>query len=94
MPFFARQALPAGAYPGIPAIDTLSVGAQWVVSEKVPEETVYQITRALWHPTTRQLLDKGHPKGGQIVVDKALEGLGIPLHPGAERYYRESGMIQ
>jgi TRAP transporter TAXI family solute receptor len=94
VPFFARQALPAGAYPGIPAIDTLSVGAQWVVSEKVPEETVYQITRALWHPTTRQLLDKGHPKGGQIVVEKALDGLGIPLHPGAERYYREIGMIQ
>jgi len=94
VPFFAKQALPAGAYPGIPDIATLSVGAQWVVSERVPEETVYQITRALWHPTTRQLLDKGHPKGRQIVVEQALDGLGIPLHPGAERYYREIGMIQ
>jgi hypothetical protein len=93
LPFFARQALPASAYPGIAAIDTLSVGAQWVVSAEVPEEMVYAITRALWHPTTRQLLDKGHPKGSQIVLEKALEGLGIPLHPGAERYYREVGLL-
>ena len=94
VPFFARQALPAGTYPGVAAIDTLSVGAQWVVSESVPEETVYAVTRALWHPTTRQLLDGGHPKGSQIVIEKALDGLGIPLHPGAERYYREIGLLK
>jgi len=93
-PFFARQALPAGTYPGIGAITTLSVGAQWVVSDQVPEETVYEITRALWHPNTRQLLDKGHPKGHQIVIETALDGLGIPLHPGAERYYREVGVLK
>ncbi|MEQ8355736.1 MAG: TAXI family TRAP transporter solute-binding subunit [Kiloniellaceae bacterium] len=93
-PFFARQSLPAGTYPGIGAIDTLSVGAQWLVSATVPEETVYEITRALWHPTTRQLLDKGHPKGRQITLDQALDGLGVPLHPGAERYYREAGVLK
>lgn len=93
-PFFARDAVPDGTYPGIPAVETLSVGAQWVVSAKVPEETVYAITAALWHPTTRQLLDEGHPKGSQIVLEKALEGLGIPLHPGAERYYREAGLLK
>lgn len=93
-PFFARQTLPADSYPGIPAIDTLSVGAQWVVSATVPEETVHAITAALWHPTTRQLLGDGHPTGSQIVPEKALEGLGIPLHPGAERYYREAGLLK
>jgi len=93
-PFFVRQTLPADSYPGLAATDTLSVGAQWVVSAAVPEETVYAITAALWHPTTRQLLDEGHPKGSQIVLEKALEGLGIPLHPGAERYYRETGLLK
>jgi hypothetical protein len=93
-PFFAKQSLPAGTYPGIGAVDTLSVGAQWIVSDKVPEETVYNITRALWHASTRQLLDAGHPKGRQMVLAKALDGLGIPLHPGAERYYREAGLLK
>ena len=78
----------------MPATETLSVGAQWVVSEQVPEETVYEITRALWHPSTRQLLDKGHPKGSQITLENALDGLGVPLHPGAERYYREAGVLK
>lgn len=93
-PFFARQVLAAGTYPGIGQKPTVSVGAQWVVAESVSEETVYQITRSLWHPSTRQLLDKGHPKGQLIVIENALEGLGVPLHPGAERYYREVGALQ
>lgn len=92
-PFFARQTVPLGVYPGVPETETLSVGAQWVVSEKVPEEEVYQITRSLWHPSTRQLLDKGHPKGSQILLEKALDGIGIPLHDGAARYYREAGVL-
>jgi TRAP transporter TAXI family solute receptor len=93
-PFFARQTVQIGAYPGVPATETISVGAQWLVSSEVPEETVYEIARALWHPTTRQLLDKGHPKGSQITLEKALDGLGVPLHPGAERYYREAGLLK
>lgn len=92
-PFFARQTVPVGVYPGVPETETLSVGAQWVVSDKVPEEEVYQITRSLWHPSTRQLLDKGHPKGSQIQLEKALDGIGIPLHSGAARYYREVGVL-
>lgn len=93
-PFFARQTVPVGTYPGIPAIETLSVGAQWLVSDKVSEEEVYEITRALWHENTHILLEKGHPKGSQVVIDKALDGIGIPLHPGAERYYREAGLLK
>jgi len=92
-PFFARQILPLRTYPGIGTVETLSVGAQMVVSDRVPEETVYAITRSLWHPSTRLLLDRGHPKGKQIVIEQALDGLGIPLHPGAERYYREVGQL-
>ncbi len=93
-PFFARQVLASGTYPGIGERETVSVGAQWLVAESVPEEIVYEITRSLWHPSTRQLLDKGHPKGAQIVLENALEGLGVPLHPGAERYYREAGVLE
>ena len=93
-PFFAKHVVAAGTYPGIGETETISVGAQWLVSESVPEEIVYQITRSLWHPSTRQLLDKGHPKGQQIVIEQALEGLGVPLHPGAERYYQETGALQ
>ncbi len=91
-PFFATDRIPAGTYFNTPATDTLSVGAQWLVSADVPAERVYQITRALWHPSTRRLLDSGHPKGAQIGVFTALDGLVVPLHPGARRYYSEAGI--
>jgi TRAP transporter TAXI family solute receptor len=93
VPFFAPITIPAGTYFNVGQTKTLSVGAQWLVSAEMPEETVYAITRALWHENSRRLLDKGHPKGRLIRLETALHGLGAPLHPGAARYYREHGLI-
>ena len=92
-PFFAKDVIPAGTYPGIGQIDTISVGAQWVVGAEVDEELVYGITKALWHENARKLLDNGHAKGLAITLETALDGIAIPLHPGAERYYREVGLL-
>jgi uncharacterized protein len=39
-------------------------------------------------------LDSGHAKGRVIKLETALEGLGIPLHPGAEKFYKEKGLIK
>lgn len=90
--FFSADLIPSGVYDGIGEIRTLSVGAQWVVDARVDAELVYRITRALWHPSNRKLLDNGHPKAKLMRRETALEGVSIPLHPGAERYYREAGL--
>jgi len=92
-PFFSEEAIPSGTYFNVPYTPTLSVGAQWLVGANLPEDDIYHITRALWHDNTRHLLDSGHPKGRLIRIETALEGLGVPLHPGAERYYREQGLM-
>ncbi|MHA1536259.1 MAG: TAXI family TRAP transporter solute-binding subunit [Alphaproteobacteria bacterium] len=93
-PFFSHGTIAGGAYRGVGETSTLSVGAQWVVSAKVSADVVYGITKALWHANTRKLLDRGHPKGKTIRIENALRGIGIPLHPGAERFYREVGRIK
>jgi uncharacterized protein len=92
--FFARDVIPAGIYAGVPETPTVSVGAQWVVAAEVDDDLVYGITKALWHDNARILLDDGHAKGRAITLATALDGVGIPLHPGAERYYREIGLLQ
>lgn len=92
--FFAPDVIPAGTYEGIGETRTISVGAQWVVGAEVDEELVYGITEALWHENARKLLDNGHAKGKAITLETALDGIGIPLHPGAERFYREAGLLQ
>jgi TRAP transporter TAXI family solute receptor len=93
-PFFAEHVIPGGTYEGLAEdATTLSVGAQWVTSADQPEELIYEITKALWNDNTRALLDNGHAKGKSITAETALDGVGIPLHPGAERYYREAGLL-
>jgi TRAP transporter TAXI family solute receptor len=94
VPFFATEAIPEGSYDGIPAAPTLSVGAIWLVAAKTEDATVYEITRALWQDSTLALLAAGHPRGKEIAADRAVRGLGVPLHPGAARYYVEHAMIR
>ena len=93
--FFSVGTVPGGTYEGVDEdVETLAVGAQWITSEAQPEELIYRITKALWNDATRRLLDVGHPKGASVLIDTALDGIGIPLHPGAELYYREIGLIE
>jgi uncharacterized protein len=92
--FFAADEIPAGTYKDIGAVKTVAVGAQWVTSSKVSADIVYEVTKALWSDKTRTMLDSGHAKGKAIRRETALLGLGLPLHAGAERFYKEVGLIK
>jgi TRAP-type uncharacterized transport system substrate-binding protein len=71
------------------------VGAVLVVRDSLSDELVYNVTRSLWSDVTRGLLDRGHAKGREIVKENALQGRGVvPFHPGAERFYREAGILR
>lgn len=94
-PFYFESPIPTNTYEGIETeVETVAVAAQWLVSANLSEELVYGITAALWNDTTRRLLDLGHAKGKDVQLDTALEALGLPLHPGAERYYKEIGRLK
>jgi len=92
--FFAASEIPAGTYDGVAATPTISVGAQWFTSAKEDDTLIYNITKALWNKESRKLLDVGHAKGKTITLETALAGVGVPLHPGAERFYKEAGLIK
>lgn len=92
--FFSADEIPDGAYKNVPGVKTVSVNALWVTSSKLTDALIYAVTAALWNPNTRKLLDSGHAKGKTIKLDSALDGLGIPLHAGAEKFYKEKGLIK
>jgi TRAP-type uncharacterized transport system substrate-binding protein len=48
----------------------------------------------LWNDESRKLLDVGHAKGKTITPASALNGIGVPLHAGAERFYKEAGLLK
>ncbi|WP_290686766.1 MULTISPECIES: TAXI family TRAP transporter solute-binding subunit [unclassified Haematobacter] len=93
--FLGEGVIPGGTYAGVEEdTPTLALGAVWVTRAEEPEELVYALTRALWNDRTRTALDKGPPQGADISIETALDMLQIPLHPGAERYYREAGLLE
>ncbi|MEL6963897.1 MAG: TAXI family TRAP transporter solute-binding subunit [Pseudomonadota bacterium] len=97
IPAYIPSSIPSGVYEGVDYdVKTSAVSALLVVSSELDEELVYGITSALWNDNTRKLLDNGHAKGKQITPDTALDGieaLGVPLHPGAQRFYEEAGLL-
>ncbi|MBO6816421.1 MAG: TAXI family TRAP transporter solute-binding subunit [Rhizobiaceae bacterium] len=92
--FFAQSDIPEGTYEGVDATSTVAVGAQWFTSAKEDEELIYNITKALWNDNSRKLLDVGHAKGKTITMETAMNGVGVPLHPGAEKFYKEAGLME
>ncbi|NQV19893.1 MAG: TAXI family TRAP transporter solute-binding subunit [Rhodospirillales bacterium] len=92
--YFRATTIPADAYEGIGEVATIGVGAQWIVRADHNEQRVYEITRALWHPTALEILKKGHPRARDIRVETALQGVTTPIHAGALRYYLEAGILE
>ena len=85
--------IPGGVYPGVEA-ETVSLGfyALWLVNADIDSGLVYAITKSLWHEATEKLLAAVDPIGQRVRLDRALNGVSVPLHPGAERFYREAGL--
>ena len=93
--YYSKSALPAGTYSGFGDVPTVAVGAQFVTSAKADADLIYKITKAMWNKESRVLFDKGHAKGKSITPETALNGVGaVPLHEGAERFYREAGLLK
>ena len=86
-----RYVIPAGTYPHQPQdIESIAHPNLLAVRADVPDEAVYQITRAIFENLAA--LQEIHKATREVTLENALIGLGAPLHPGAMRYYREKGM--
>ena len=92
--FFAVDVIAADTYKGIPAVKTLAVGAQWVTSDKADANTVYEIVKALYSDAGQKAMGAGHAKGKFITKENAVQGAGIPFHPGAAKFYKEAGVLK
>ncbi|WP_085907443.1 TAXI family TRAP transporter solute-binding subunit [Kiloniella majae] len=92
-PFFSGGTIGVGTYKNTSDTLALMVPAQFLVREDLDDDLIYGITKALWHESTAANLAKGHSLGRFITKETALDGLILPLHPGAKRFYQEIGMI-
>lgn len=85
--------IPAGTYDGQSTdVETAAVGNFLITHDGVSEETAYQMTKLLFENLDK--LTAAHAAAKGIDPAKALDGMPVPLHPGAERYYKEVGLIK
>ncbi|OGP73344.1 MAG: hypothetical protein A2V86_16405 [Deltaproteobacteria bacterium RBG_16_49_23] len=89
-PFYAKDKIPAGIYKGIGDVPTVAVLAILVAKAELEEDIVYRITKAMFENI--KTIEGAHAKGKEVKLEKALIGMPIPLHPGADKFYKEKGL--
>ncbi len=90
-PFYTAMEIPAGTYPGQDeAVQTITIKATLVVDKDLDEETVYKLTAAIFDHTEEITLENA--KGAELSVENATEGMAVPFHAGAAKYFAEQGI--
>lgn len=84
-PYYATDTIPAGTYGLAEDIPAVSVLAMLAVKNDLSEDLVYAITKAIYDNTDKI----SHAKGALIKAETGLDGIGIDVHPGAQKYFDE-----
>jgi len=92
VPYYFPVTIPAGTYEGIDKpIETIVTVAAIFCDASQSEEVVYELVKAI-HENIKEVGEL-HVGLSDLSLENASGGLGVPLHPGAEKYYREVGII-
>jgi TRAP transporter TAXI family solute receptor len=93
-PYYGEAVIPANSYENQPDdVPTVASFAVLYASNDVSEDVIYEVTKTMYQ--NQQFLIERHSSFNDMTLEMALEGLGpVPLHPGAERFYREAGILQ
>ena len=93
-PEYLPMTVPAGTYKGIDEnIETVGMAAMWACRMDLPDELVYNMVKALYSKEGLEYLSTVHPAAKGIQLENAAKWTPIPLHPGAEKFFKEIGLI-
>ncbi len=88
---YIKTTIPANTYEGqTTPVQTAAVVNYLVTHAGVKDETVYQMTKAIYESLPD--LAAAHAAAKDIKLDSALSGMPVPMHPGAQRYFDEKGV--
>lgn len=91
--FYAKDTIKPGIYKGVDApVETIAVMATVVARADLEAEIVYDILSAIY--TDLPQIKKAHAKFADISVKTSQVGMSVPLHPGAQKFFKEKGVIK
>ena len=93
--FFAKDEIPDGVYKDVKGVETIAVGAQWTTSSKQP--TTISSTRSPRRCGATRRAPRSTPATPRARRSRRRPrslGVGIPLHAGAEKFYKEAGLLK
>jgi TRAP transporter TAXI family solute receptor len=91
-PAYQPGVIPANTYEGqTEDVPTAAIANIFVSHSAVPDELAYQMTKQMFDNLDR--VGAAHSAGKGITLDQAPKNLPLPLHPGAERFYKEAGVL-
>lgn len=92
-PAYQAGTVPANTYEGQDKdVSTVAIQNFLVSHSGVSNDTAYAMTKAMWENLDQ--LKAAHAAAKVMSRDKAVQGMPVPLHPGAEKYYREVGLVK
>ena len=92
-PAYQTAVIPANTYEGqTKDVNSVAIQNYLVTHEGVSTDTVYKMTKALWE--NLPALAAAHAAGKAIKKETAVKGMPVPLHAGAEKYYKEIGLLK
>ena len=93
MPWYYEITIPKGTYIGqTEDVKTVAVANLLICREDLSNELVYNMTKAL-HDNQKDLV-AAHSAAKDMKLQDALKGMTVPMHPGAEKYYKEKGIMK
>lgn len=89
-PYYSEATIAADVYDTAAPVTTVSVGAVIIVSNNVPEDAIYNLTKSLFEGKENNV--DAHAKYKELVIEDASAITAVPYHPGAAKYYAEQGI--
>lgn len=90
-PYYTTYKVPAGTYDGQEKeVTTVTVKATLIVSASASEDDVYNITKAIFDNV--DAITEAHAKGAELSIENATDGITVPFHAGAAKYFKEKGV--
>ena len=93
-PYFSKLSVPAGTYKGVDKeVPSFQDSALWVANADVPADVVYDLLSKIYTDEGLAYMVSQKKTFKEMSVDSGVNGIVTPMHPGAERFWKEKGLL-